>query len=102
MATEIDAREESIEGIVGEPDGVLIPRESEIDPTVSVVLPTMNEEPVIAECIKKIWTTLRARGDIGEVLVFDSTSVTHSYPLPNRRSEFFNRYSKWRCLNGRH
>jgi len=48
--------------------------ESEVTPTVSVVMPTMNEEEGIAECIQRIQNALSALGVTGEIIISDDSA----------------------------
>lgn len=52
----------------------LLAADSEKAPTVSVVLPTMNEEEGITECIDAIREGLRSLGLRGEVIISDSST----------------------------
>ena len=49
-------------------------RESDVTPTVSVVMPTMNEEEGIAECIQRIQNALSALGISGEIIISDDST----------------------------
>jgi hypothetical protein len=55
-------------------DEVLLPADSAQQPAVSVVLPTLNEEAGIAECITRIRNALSREGLLGEVIVSDSST----------------------------
>ena len=55
-------------------NGVLVSPESDLSPTVTVVMPTLNEEQGIAECIERIKTGLREAGMVGEIVVSDSST----------------------------
>ena len=52
---------------------VLVGPESDVEPTLSVVLPTLNEEAGIAECITRICAALDELGLRGEVVVSDAS-----------------------------
>ena len=54
--------------------GLLVPPDSEIDPMISVVLPTMNEEEGIGPCIDAIVNALGELELPGEVIVSDSST----------------------------
>jgi len=54
-------------------EDVLVPRESEVTPTISVVTPTLNEEAGIEECIRRIKNALAEMGVRGEIIVSDSS-----------------------------
>ena len=54
-------------------EGVLVPRESDVTPTISVVTPTLNEEAGIEECIQRIKNALAEMGVRGEIIVSDSS-----------------------------
>jgi hypothetical protein len=53
--------------------GLLVPRRSETDPVVSIVMPTMNEEAGIEECIERAKSALEALSLPGEIIVSDSS-----------------------------
>ena len=52
----------------------LLPESSDQTPTVSVILPTLNEEDGIRTCIRKVERALADMGVTGEVIVSDSSS----------------------------
>ena len=58
----------------GELDDPLLDYESEATPVLSVVMPTLNEEAGIAECIERVKNALRELGIPGEVIVSDSST----------------------------
>ncbi|MFC7172401.1 glycosyltransferase family 2 protein [Haloplanus litoreus] len=51
----------------------LVPRGADTDPLVSIVMPTMNEEAGIRECIERATTALEMLGLPGEIIVSDSS-----------------------------
>ncbi|MFC7026585.1 glycosyltransferase family 2 protein [Halomicroarcula sp. GCM10025324] len=53
---------------------LLLPYDSEEQPVVSVVLPTLNEEAGIGECMERIETALEELDVPGEVIVSDSST----------------------------
>jgi len=53
---------------------VLLPANSESTPAVSIVLPTLNEEDGIAECINRIVAALESMGIQGEIIISDSST----------------------------
>ncbi|WP_411964454.1 glycosyltransferase family 2 protein [Haloferax sp. YSMS24] len=55
-------------------DELLLPRHSEQTPTLSVVMPTLNEEGGIAECIERIKNALEELQVYGEIVVADSST----------------------------
>ncbi|WP_436926755.1 glycosyltransferase family 2 protein [Halosimplex amylolyticum] len=55
-------------------DGVLLGEDSDIDPTLSVVLPTLNEEDGVRVCIEKIKSAVTELGLTAEVVVSDSST----------------------------
>ncbi|MFD1647719.1 glycosyltransferase family 2 protein [Haloarchaeobius litoreus] len=55
-------------------DSLLVPQESEATPTISFVMPTMNEEGAIAECIEWAKSALLELGVTGEIVVSDSST----------------------------
>jgi len=69
MGTEGDASQAE-----DEVAGPLLPADSNETPSVSIVLPTMNEQAGIGECIEAIRKGLRTAGLRGEVIVSDSSS----------------------------
>jgi hypothetical protein len=55
-------------------DGVLLSQDSEQQPTLSIVMPTLNEEQGIETCIRKAKRALHDLGISGEVIVSDSST----------------------------
>jgi hypothetical protein len=55
-------------------DSVLLPRDSDETPVVSVVMPTLNEEDGIEDCIARVRMGLCELGVVGEVIVSDSST----------------------------
>jgi hypothetical protein len=55
-------------------DGLLVGPDSDIPPTVSVVMPTMNEEEGIRECIERVKTAVQQSGYRTEVLISDDST----------------------------
>jgi len=53
---------------------LLVSADSEQRPTLSVVLPTLNEEDGIAECIRRIETAIEQLGVRTEIIVSDSST----------------------------
>lgn len=53
---------------------VLVPAESNVTPSVSVVLPTLNEELGIEDCISRIKEAFRRMELTGEIIVSDSST----------------------------
>jgi glycosyltransferase involved in cell wall biosynthesis len=58
----------------------LIPRGSDVDPLISFVIPTMNEEAGIAKCIDWAKEALRELGIPGEIVVSDSSDPDDRTP----------------------
>lgn len=56
------------------PTSYLLPPDSERDPTISVVLPTLNEEEGIGPCIEAVEAALNTLELYGEVVVSDSST----------------------------
>ena len=54
------------------PPDPLLSADSDREPVVSVVMPTLNEEAGVAECIEGVTRALRELGLTGEVIVSDS------------------------------
>ncbi|WP_135366088.1 glycosyltransferase family 2 protein [Halosimplex halophilum] len=52
---------------------VLVGADSDVTPTVSIVMPTMNEEAGIEECLRKARSALEELGVTGEIVVSDSS-----------------------------
>ena len=57
-----------------EGDGVLLPADSEATPTISLVMPTLNEEEGIRECIQRAKNAFRELGVQAEIIVSDSST----------------------------
>jgi hypothetical protein len=57
-----------------EDDGILVGQDSDVAPTVSVVMPTMNEEAGIRECIRRIKNAAQESGYATEVIVSDDST----------------------------
>lgn len=54
-------------------DSLLVDPESEVSPTLSVVMPTLNEEEGIGECITRIKNALVELQITGEIIISDSS-----------------------------
>ncbi|MFC6954594.1 glycosyltransferase family 2 protein [Halorubellus litoreus] len=63
---EIDENESAEELLLG--------ADSDTEPVLSIVMPTMNEEEGIAECIERTKRALETAGLTGEIIVSDSSS----------------------------
>ncbi|QKY20491.1 glycosyltransferase family 2 protein [Halolamina sp. CBA1230] len=57
-----------------EEEGVLLPADSEATPAISLVMPTLNEEEGIRECIRRAKTAFRELGVQAEIIVSDSST----------------------------
>lgn len=55
-------------------EAVLLPRDDERRPVVSIVMPTLNEEDGITECITRIKNALAELSVTGEIIVSDSST----------------------------
>ncbi|WP_311173110.1 glycosyltransferase family 2 protein [Halobellus ordinarius] len=55
-------------------DSVLVGADSAVDPVISVVMPTMNEEEGIGECIQRVTAALEQLGVVGEIIISDDSS----------------------------
>ncbi|MFC4990216.1 glycosyltransferase family 2 protein [Saliphagus infecundisoli] len=55
-------------------DGLLLDRNSTQDPTLSVVMPTLNEEEGVAECIERAKTAISELGVPAEIILSDSST----------------------------
>jgi glycosyltransferase involved in cell wall biosynthesis len=53
---------------------LLLPHDSEATPALSVVMPTLNEEQGIAECIEKVKRAVETLGVSTEVIISDSST----------------------------
>lgn len=53
---------------------LILPADSDISPTLSVVMPTLNEEEGIAECIERIRSAVEDLGLFAEIVVPDSST----------------------------
>ena len=56
------------------PSSHLLPANSEIQPTLTIVMPTLNEEGGIEECIRRIKNALAELEIYGEIIVSDSST----------------------------
>jgi len=54
--------------------GVLLAADSEVTPAISLVMPTLNEEEGIRECIQRAKTAFRELGVQAEIIVSDSST----------------------------
>ena len=52
----------------------LLDADSEVEPTLSVVMPTLNEEKGIRECIERVVTALEQLRVPGEIIISDSST----------------------------
>jgi len=52
----------------------LLPADSEATPAISIVMPTMNEEEGIRECIERATTALDELGVTGEIIISDAST----------------------------
>jgi len=57
-----------------EPEPLLVGPDADVDPTVSVVMPTMNEEEGVAECIGLVKAAVRRSGYRTEVVISDDST----------------------------
>ena len=57
-----------------EPEPLLVGPDADVDPTVSVVMPTMNEEAGVAECIDLVKAAVRQSGYRTEVVISDDST----------------------------
>ena len=57
-----------------EPEPLLVGPDANVDPTVSVVMPTMNEEEGVAECIDLVKAAVRRSGYRTEVVISDDST----------------------------
>ena len=57
-----------------EPEPLLVGPDADVDPTVSVVMPTMNEEEGVAECIELVKNAVRRSGYRTEVVISDDST----------------------------
>jgi len=55
-------------------DGLLVDRDSETIPTLSIVMPTLNEEAGIAECIQRAKNAIAELGVPAEIILSDSST----------------------------
>lgn len=54
--------------------GPLLPADSAESPVISVVMPTLNEEDGIVECIQRVKSALHELNTLGEVIISDSST----------------------------
>jgi hypothetical protein len=75
-ADELDQREGEDEPAVRDLEGdeLLLGRDSEQQPTISVVMPTLNEEDGVAECIRRAKTAITTLGLPAEIILSDSST----------------------------
>lgn len=59
----------------------LVPEDEAADVNVSIILPCLNEEPSVAECVQKALAWLARSGLKGEVVVVDNGSTDRSAEL---------------------
>ena len=57
-----------------EPEPLLVGPDADVDPTVSIVMPTMNEEAGVAECIDLVKAAVRRSGYRTEVVISDDST----------------------------
>ncbi|WP_128226256.1 glycosyltransferase family 2 protein [Halobacteriaceae archaeon SHR40] len=62
------------DGEVDDADKLLVERDSETIPTLSIVMPTLNEEEGIAECIQRAKTAIAELGVPAEIILSDSST----------------------------
>lgn len=55
-------------------ENYLLKADSELDPVLSVVIPTLNEEEGVGECIDRVQNALADLGITGEVIISDSST----------------------------
>jgi len=55
-------------------DWPLVGADSDVEPVISVVMPTMNEEEGIGECIDRATRALESAGLLGEIIISDSST----------------------------
>lgn len=55
---------------------VLLGPDSDVQPVLSVVMPTLNEEQGVAACIDRVVAALEALGILGKVVVSDSSGAS--------------------------
>jgi len=60
--------------LAGDKDELLVSANSEQQPTLSVVMPTLNEEDGITECIQRIKTAIAELGVPTEIIISDSST----------------------------
>ncbi|EMA24397.1 glycosyltransferase family 2 protein [Haloarcula argentinensis] len=70
------ANQASQQGITKTADEFLVTPESEVTPVLSVVMPTLNEEKGIVECIDRIKTAISELRVPTEIIVSDSSTDT--------------------------
>jgi glycosyltransferase involved in cell wall biosynthesis len=56
------------------PDEYVVGKDSDVTPEISIVLPTLNEEKGVAECITDIKAALAEMEMVGEIIVSDSST----------------------------
>jgi hypothetical protein len=78
MSIEIGSQTGNTVASVGEPAGtdepLILDRDSDVDPVLSVVLPTLNEEDGVRVCIDRINSAVETLGLQTEIIVSDSST----------------------------
>lgn len=52
---------------------VIVSEDSDISPTVTVIMPTLNEKAGVRECIESVKASINSEGLLGEIIVSDSS-----------------------------
>ena len=76
-ATESTTYDAGASSTVPEPEGsadVLLPADSDVKPAISLVMPTLNEEEGIRECIQRAKNAFRELGVQAEIIISDSST----------------------------
>ncbi|WP_114577208.1 glycosyltransferase family 2 protein [Saliphagus sp. LR7] len=68
------AKERTIETDATEADELLVGPESEREPTISIVMPTLNEEEGVGECITRAKRAIAELGVPAEIILSDSST----------------------------
>ncbi|WP_276253314.1 glycosyltransferase family 2 protein [Halomontanus rarus] len=66
--------QDGIESEHREADHLLLGRDSEQEPAISIVMPTLNEEDGVGECIDRAKTAIEKLGVTAEIILSDSSS----------------------------
>ena len=73
IGNETDKRQRQPEAVSVETD-LLLPEQSDLEPVLSIVMPTLNEEEGVVECINRIKNAVKELGITAEIIISDSST----------------------------